>query len=523
MMTFNWFKKSNTNNVLIKDHKKLDEGYLAVCEGVSQTLGGEGKTALLDSGHDKDLPTLTKDGVSVAQRIRFKDAVVNFGALQAIQCAARTLQKVGDNTTTSLVFAKSYLKNYNRKNFNKAVERGIYKAVEEVNQHIKKLAKPANEKHLLRIATTSCNNDEELGKIIIQAFKEVGFQGSVEVSKNPKSDEVKVIEQQGMVIKNQGYSSAFFINSETKAVFEGDDVVVACFQVWNENQDILDFVKDHITKNGKKAPLLVVTERPISELKEKFIVFKQAGINICLLGLAVNSELENVTLLNDIALFTSGESYHPDTVERRNDGTAIIKSGIANKVVISDLETTLAVKETPKQVENLVASLKLQEKKDEARIKRLEGVSSIIEVGGLSANDIREKFDRVEDALSSVKSATAEGYIAGGGSTLLYISKKMNLKLENKEEQKGYNLVKEVLKEPFKQILKNANRESKIKGFENQCNDYGIGYNAKTDCVSDLLEDGIIDSAKSIKAALESSTESAVKMFNIGVIVHYVQ
>lgn len=507
---------SNNINILIKDYKLVDEGYLGACDAVSQTLGAEGKYALLDSGSSEP-PILTKDGVSVALRIRYENPTKNFGALQAIQGAVSTLKKSGDSTTTTMVFQKSYLSNLDRSVFNKAVERGIKKAVSEVYGHLEDLKIETDETALRMIANTSCNNDLDLGAKIVQAFSVVGYDGVVEVSKNENSEDIRVIEQSGMILPNQGYSSPFFINKESKPVFEDEDVHVLCLAVWQENTEILDFLKLFVQKNGNKAPLLIFTERPITEFKDRLITIKNAGINVCLVGLAVQSEYENVSLLNDIAMFTGAEVY--------SNGNPTFVTGLASKAVVSDTQTILSVGEIPKAVTDAVEVLKSKEvvtRSDTERLKRLSGKSCLVEVGGLTPNDIREKFDRVEDALASVKSAISEGYVPGGGSVLTYISNKLETSLDNKDEQLGYNLVKTVLHEPMIQILKNSNREEvKDKYLAVSKQEFGVGYNALKDDKSNLLADGIIDSKKSIRVALESATESAIKMFNLGVIVHY--
>ena len=297
--------------------------------------------------------------------------------------------------------------------------------------------------------------------------------------------------------------------------------------VWQENSEIIDFLKFFIQKNGNKTPLLIFTERPINELKERLILFKNAGVNICLVGLAISSEYENVSLLNDIALFTGAEVYNPDTVKRDTNGNPIFVTGLADKVVVSENQSLISVSKIPAEVLSAVENLKEKEEKtvsDKERLKRLSGKSCLIEVGGLTPNDIREKFDRVEDALASVKSAISEGVIPGGGTTLCYISGNMNKKLKNKDEQHGYELVKRVLQEPMKQILRNSNRYSRFFGvnyIKEAKRNFGVGYNAVKDEKSNLLNDGIIDSTKSIRIALESATESAIKMFNLGIIVHY--
>jgi len=524
---------TQNSTIIIKDWEKLDKGFLTVCEGVAQTLGGEGKLALLDD-NDK-IPIVTKDGVSVAMRMQMSDPIENFGALQAVQAASMTLKKSGDSTTTTLVFAKSFLENFKRKNFNKAVERGINKAVEETTEHIAELATKTDRDTLKRIAITSCNNDEELGNLIIEAFDEVGFDGMVEVSENTSIEKTNLKKEQGMIILNEGYATPFFINQNEKAVFEADDVSFGFFEVYSDHPDIMEFVKNFYSNRNLKDPLVIVTERQVTELKDRIVSLKKSGVNICYVGLNANTEFENVLLLNDMADFTSGEVYHPDHV-KRDKGVLQLLPGKASKAVIESNQIVISVKETPQKINDVVLSLKAKKERtnnEEKRLKRLIGKSCIIEVGGVSPNDLRERKDRVDDALASVKSAIAEGYIAGGGSALVYISKNLlNTEFEREEEQQGYDLVKKVLLSPFKQILLNANRKQSKKEIKDKKNriigrdymqhsiaEYGVGYNATKDEVVNLIDDGIIDSAKSIRIALESAKEASIKMFNIAVIV----
>jgi chaperonin GroEL len=511
-------------NILIKEYEDFDAGYLGVCEAVCQTLGSEGKYALLDCGNDA--PVLTKDGVSVALKISYENKAKNFGAMQAKQGAVSTLNKVGDATTTTLTFQKSYLLNFKRKDFNKAVERGINIARKEVEAHIEDLRTVADEKILRNIAITSCNNDEELGGKIIDAFKVMGFKEDafIETSQNPHSEKVNVIEQIGSEIKGHGYASPFFINQENKGVFMGDNVAVLCMATHQNEPALYTFLKENFPKlKAANMPLVIITERPILELKEKLILFKKnLQYDVCMVNLSEGSDYDAETILTDITTLTGGEMFHPEANPKFVLGTA-------DKVVISGESTLISVKEIPSKLEEIAESLRNKPKKnksDNDRLVRLTGKSCIVEVGGLTPNDIKEKFDRVDDALNSVKSAIKEGYIAGGGSSFVYISNLLNTKLENKDEQKGYNLVKKVIQEPFKQILRNANRKNydylNEKPFSDYSKEtYGIGYNTRLDKISNLIEDGVIDSAMSSRVALESATESAVKMFNTGVIVMY--
>ncbi len=510
------------NNLLIGDTSRLDEGYLLVCDAVATTLGGEGRLSLLENLNVNLPPELSKDGIKTASSIRFKDKVLNFGALQAISAAARTLQFSGDSTTTTLVFAQGFLRNIKKELFNKTVERGIEKGFQEAIAWIKELSKPVDRALLVRIATTSANNDAELGLKIVEAYDKVGYDGIVEVRKDYASSKTEVISQNGMKI-NKGYLSPFFINNQHKGVWEAEKVLVVSLEAWQSDDNIINFIKaKRRDEDSNLQPILFFMEKENGEFKEKLIELIQANqIDACLVVAPDgHNELMCTTNIKDVALFTEGISYHPKHKE--------VVWGYADSVIVDFDKTTIVRKKVSKEVEQQIKELKAKEKQDEftkERIQRLEGVSCLISVGGNSVNDVNEIFDRVEDALSSVKSAVPEGYIAGGGSTLLYIADKMDTKLGNKDEQLGYELIKKVLQEPAKRILVNANR--KQGGWFGKdyflCarHLYGHGYNAKTDRISNLLEDGIIDSAKSIRVALDSAKDSAVKMLLTNVIVTF--
>lgn len=511
------------NNLLIRDTKKLYEGYFYVCDGVAETLGAQGGLALLENPNINLSPDYTKDGALTARSIRFKDKILNFGALQAIASAARTLQLSGDSTTTTLVFAQGFLRNIKKDLFNKTVEKGIEKGFTEAVEWIKKLSKPVDRNLLVRIATTSANNDVELGLKIVEAYDKVGYDGIVEVRKDYGSEKTEVISQSGMKI-DKGYSSPFFINNQHKGVWEAEKVLVASLETWQSDENIMNFIKSkRRDEDGNLQPILFFMEKENGEFKEKLIELIQAQhIDACLVVAPDgHNELMCTTNIKDVALFTEGVSYHPKHKE--------VVWGYADSVIVDFDKTTIVRKKVSKEVGKKIKELKSKEKQDEftkERIQRLEGISCLISVGGNSVNDVNEIFDRVEDALSSVKSAVPEGYITGGGSTLLYISNRMERVLANKDEQLGYDLIKKVLQEPAKRILTNANRKQGnwLYGkdyFGESKKTYGLGYNAKTDKISNLIEDGVIDSAKSIRVALDSAKDSAVKMLLTNVIVTF--
>lgn len=514
--------QSVKQNILIKDTKKLDKGFLKACDAVTETLGAEGKFALLENTNTNLPPIVTKDGVSVMKNIRFSNKTENFGALQAIAGAAVTLQRAGDNTTTTASFMQGYIRKLKRSNFNKKVERGIKLGVEEVNYWLDNLSRPTSQEDLKRIIKTSVNNDENLATVIFDAFTCAGDTGAVEVVKNADLLDTTFTEQDGMYLDSHGYTSPFFINRDTKTSYDAENVGVLCSATWELDIKLVQAVKNFYQSTDKNSPLILFLERPNSEINEEMLKLKRIGCNICVVAVNGYDEFESETLLNDIALLTGAIVYNPRDLKPE------FTLGLADKVVITHNTTTISVFNTPQKLQDLVESLESADKEDKRRLKRLKGKVVIIEVGGLNESQIKEKFDRVEDAMASVKSSQAEGYISGGGSTLVYISDKMDTEQETKEIQRGYNLVKEVIKEPFIKILDNANRKTKTKWYQwyedymyPAKNQYGIGYNAVSDEISNLLDDGVIDSKKGIRIALESATERAIQMFNIGVIVHF--
>lgn len=505
------------NNILINDFKKLDEGFILACEAVAQTYSAEGKFALVDNN---DLPPFfTKDGANTLERIRFADDTMNFGALIAIQGAASTLKKAADGTSNTSILQMNYLKNINRKDFNKKVEKGIRIAVKEVYEEIDRLKVKATRDDLLKIATTACNNDSEKGALIMQAYDFVGDGGIVELSKNENRETTSVIEQNGMTI-DTGYSSEFFCKN-SKITYEADNCAVFCVASYKKDLIVIQTIKDFYQRNGTKAPMVVVTERENPELRDSLIEFSKIGINIAHIGLTAYTEFDNVTLLEDVAKMTGAIVFTPSITQES------ITLGTADKIVLRDSQSVITVAETPQVIKDLIVELESQDKNDnksKARLKRLRGKAVLIEVGGLTEGSIKEAYDSFDDGLASVRTTMEQGFVAGGASTLLFISKRMNTKLDNREMQRGYDLVKKTIRAPFYQLLKNSNRRNSYFGtnYEKLCSkEYGVAYNVKTDEVCNLFEYGIIDSAKAIKTALESATDVAINMLSIGVVIHF--
>jgi len=508
------------NNILINDLGLLDKGFIEACTAVSLTMGNDGKLALLDNGLDP--PHLSKDGLEVVQKIRFSNKTMNFGAITALTGCARTLAKSGDSTSATAVLMMNYLKNFKRKNFNKAVERGMYIAINEVYGHLTKLAKKANKKELKQIATVSLNGDQKLASIIMEAFDYAKEGGIVEAVLRKDKDITELVHQEGLSL-NHGYSSPFFINTQDKKVcYEAEDVAVLASATWEFSQHIVSQIQLFYQDKPRNTPLAIFLERPSASMTEKLIGIKAVGFNILLVSLQGYDEHQSETLLNDVCNFVGATAYNP----REPEGKIVF--GLADKIVSTVEGTNIIVDNVPKIFKDTLETLKKADKPDKGRIKLLTTRASVIEVGGLTLSSAKEVYARVDDALSSIRTTSAEGYIVGGGAGLVYISGLLKTNLSSSEEQQGYNLVKNTIKSPFLQILRNANR-STAKWFEFWKKDYiskslekyGWGYNSAKDDISNLLEDGIIDSKKSIRVALESSLDVAIQMFNTAVVIHY--
>ena len=507
------------NNIFIGDTKRLDKGFLNACDAVIKTLGAEGKLALLENGNTNQPPQATKDGVTVMQHIRFSNKTENFGALQAIAGCAVTLERAGDSTTTTAAFMQGYLRKLKRKKFNKKVERGIKLGLQEVNEWLEKLSRETAPENLKQIIKTSVNNDEKLASTIYNAFM---ISDNVEVVKNKEIPDTIFTEQNGMYLDSHGYVSPYFINRLDKTSYDADNVSVLCAAIWEKDVKVVQAVKTFYQTQPKQTPLIVFLERPNSDFTEQMIGLKNIGCNVCVVAVNGYDEYESEVLLNDIAMLTGAKTYNP------RDEKPDFALGIADKAVVTLSTTTISVHTPPQEVFETLEILESADKKDVRRIKRLKGKVVIVEVGGMNDLQIKEEFDRVEDAIASVKSSKAEGFIAGGGATLVYIANRINTRQDTQEVQRGYDLVKEVIQEPFIKILENANRKTKLNWWDWHYDymtpsmiEYGVGYNAATDEISNLFDDGVIDSKKSIRVALESATERAIQMFNIDVIVHF--
>lgn len=503
--------------VTINNKNKVFKGFFTACDAVSATIGPEGRLAIIQNDLGTAVPT--KDGVTVARSIFIKENEENIGVFFAKQAALKTLVVSGDSTSTTLVFAKSLIQNTLKRNwlkkeyyFNSRVKEGMEIGIKEVSNSIKSLSKKADSQDIHNIARISANNNSEIADIVTQAYEAVGENGVIDVRESQESSVTTVKITNGMTF-NKGWKSPLLISDDKTGVWEAEDVNIILFEgiISPSNaQQISDVVT-----TIQKEPILIICERIESDVEDNIVNNFQRGLlNICVVE-APYFAAERATFFKDLALYTSGESH----VQGISEG---FKVGKADKVIIEKEMTSIIQNEAPQEVKDLAQELKKQPTNDylKKRISNLEGKAAIITIGAITDMEAQELKDRVDDSVCAVKSALREGVIAGGGCSLVYISGTMNKQFENKDIQFGYNIIKKSLSAPYNKILENAKIPAK-KYRKHSEKTYGIGYNVKNHKVENLLEQGILDSSKSIRVALENSKSVVSLLLDTAVVISH--
>lgn len=486
----------------------LINGINTVSNAVKTTMGAEGKTVIIENKMGFK-PHITKDGVTVAESIHLEDAYEEMGAKLIKEAARRTVDLVGDGTTTATVITQELI--------NKGVEKldsgvshvelreGISIGLEDINTALRSLKKNVNDKEVKQIATISANNDEVIGGIIAELYKKIGVEGTVDVQEGiTKDTTVDYIE--GMSI-DRGWSLPHFItdHSTGTAVLEDTYVLIVDGKI-NAVTDIAEYVRKAQTE-GKG--LLIFAEDVDEGVMTMLVKSKMQGTFRISVSMNPDFGVNRTNILEDLAIFTGAKVFSPKFSEKAVLGHASKAISDKNRTVIicdsqsEDLVERIEVLKS--QVENTTDTI--DKDKLSKRLSNLRNAVAIVTVGGVTDLEVKEKKDRIDDAVSAVKSALEGGYVAGGGSTLLYISKyKMKKKLKGGQKE-GYELIKAAIQKPFEQILANAGMDKEK--YEARLRVYGQGINVKTRKVENLLEKGVIDSAKVVQVSLENATSVA--------------
>ena len=503
----------------IESRDALKRGVDALANAVKVTLGPKGRNVVIEKSFGA--PHVTKDGVSVAKEIELEDKVENMGAQMVKEVASKTNDIAGDGTTTATVLAQAIvregLKNVAAGANPMDLKRGIDKAVSAVVKNLKSQSQQVgdNNDKIKQVASVSANNDETIGGLIADAFARVGKEGVITVEEAKGIDTtVDVVE--GMQF-DRGYQSPYFVTNPDKMVAELDNPYILLVEKKISSMKELLPVLEPVAQQGKS--LLIISEEVEGEALATLVVNKLRGSLKIAAVKAPGFGDRRKAMLEDIAILTGGQVISEErgfTMEN----ASIELLGKAEKVVIDKDNTTIVngagddaqikarVNQIKAQLESTTSDYdreKLQE-----RLAKLAGGVAVLYVGAASEVEMKEKKDRVDDALHATRAAVEEGIVAGGGVALVRAIESLNsLSGANQDENTGIRIVKRAIEEPLRQIVANAGGEGSVIVAKVAEGKADFGYNAKTDEFVNMLEAGIIDPTKVTRVALENAASVA--------------
>lgn len=503
----------------IKAREELKKGVDQLSDAVKVTLGPKGRNVILDKKYGA--PHITKDGVTVAREVELEDGVQNMGAQLVKEVASKTNDDAGDGTTTATVLAQVIvnegLKNVAAGANPMDLKRGIDKAVEKVVECIKTQAQEVGDdfNKIENVARVSANNDAKIGELIAEAMKKVKKDGVITVEEAKGTDtRVEVVE--GMQF-DRGYISPYFVTNSEKMACEMERPLILIYdKKISVLKDMLPIL-EQTAQSGR--PLLIISEDVDSEALATLVVNRLRGsLKVCAVK-APGFGDRRKEMLEDIAILTGGTVISEEKGIKL-DGATFDMLGTAEKVTVSKENTTIVngagdkkkiadrVAEIRTQIANTKSSYdkeKLQE-----RLAKLAGGVAVLYIGAPSEVEMKEKKDRVDDALSATRAAVAEGIVPGGGVAYIRSIAALNgFTGENDDETTGINIVRRAIEEPLRQIVNNAGLEGAVIVNEVRNGEGDYGYNARTDKFEHLFETGVIDPAKVARVALENAASIA--------------
>ena len=507
----------------------LKRGVDQLAQAVKVTLGPKGRNVVIDRKFGA--PTVTKDGVTVAKEVELPDPVENMGAQMVKEVATKTSDLAGDGTTTATVLAQAIfregLKNVTAGANPMAIKRGIDKAVEKVVAELKALSTDTKgKKEIAQVGTISANNDEEIGNLIADAMEKVGKDGVITVEE-ARGLETTLETVEGMQF-DRGYLSPYFVTDPERmeAVLE-DAVVLIHDKKISAMKDLLP-VLEKVAQMGK--PLLIIAEDVEGEALATLVVNKLRGtLRVCAVK-APGFGDRRKAMLADIAVLTGGTVISED-VGIKLENVTLDMLGKAKRVTIDKDNTTIIDGAGDKaELEARCKQIKLQieettsdydREKLQERLAKLSGGVAVIKVGGATEVEVKERKDRVDDALHATRAAVEEGLVPGGGVALLRAAAALDgLSSENDDQKTGINIVRKALQVPARQIFTNAGEDgSVIVGRILENDNYNYGYNAQLHTYGDLIASGVIDPAKVVRCALQDAASVASLLVTTEVMV----
>jgi chaperonin GroEL len=498
---------------------RMLRGVNILADAVKVTLGPKGRNVVIEKSFGA--PRITKDGISVAKEIELEDKFENMGAQMVKEVASRTNDEAGDGTTTATVLAQAIVREGMKSvaaGMNPMdLKRGIDLAVSKVIEHIKASSRAvADSDEVAQVGTISANGEAQIGRMIADAMQKVGNDGVITVEENKGLEtDVEVVE--GMQF-DRGYLSPYFVTNADKMTVELEDVLILLHEKKLSSLQPMVPLLETVIQSGK--PLLIISEDVEGEALATLVVNKlRGGLKIAAVK-APGFGDRRKAMLQDIAILTGGQVISED-LGMKLESVTLDMLGRAKKVVIKKDDTTIVDGAGAKaEIEARVAQIRAQieettsdydREKLQERVAKLAGGVAVIRVGGMSEIEVKERKDRVDDALNATRAAVQEGIVVGGGVALVQGAKALDgVKGDNPDQDAGVTIVRRALEAPLRQIADNAGVDgSVVAGKIRESADLKFGFNAQTEEYGDMFKFGVIDPAKVVRTALQDAASVA--------------
>ncbi len=503
----------------VEARAKMLKGVQALADAVKVTLGPKGRNVVLEKSFGA--PRITKDGVTVAKEIELSDKFENMGAQMVREVASKTNDTAGDGTTTATILAaamvregvKSVAAGMNPMDLRRGIEQAVDAVVAELKERAKQVT---TSDEIAQVGTISANGDEEIGKMLAEAMQKVGNEGVITVEE-AKSLETELEVVEGMQF-DRGYISPYFVTDAEKMRAVLEDPYILIHEKKLSNLQSLLPLLEQVVQSGK--PLLIVAEDVEGEALATLVVNKlRGGLKVAAVKAPGFGERRKA-MLEDIAILTGGQVVSEDLgIKLENVNLDML--GRATRVIVEKENTTVVGgKGDPEQIKARCNQIRAQieettsdydREKLQERLAKLAGGVAVIRVGGATEVEVKERKDRVEDAMNATRAAVEEGIVPGGGVALLHATRVLeNLKPNNEDQRHGVDIVKKAIQAPVRQIAEDAGFDGAVvagKLLEN--GDYSWGFDAQSGEYGNLVERGIIDPVKVVRCALQDSASVA--------------
>ncbi|WP_075289943.1 chaperonin GroEL [Pararhizobium arenae] len=498
--------------------EKMLRGVDILADAVKVTLGPKGRNVIIDKSFGA--PRITKDGVSVAKEIELEDKFENMGAQMVREVASKTNDIAGDGTTTATVLAQAIVREggkavaagMNPMDLKRGIDLAVAEVVKDLQAKAKKITTP---EEVAQVGTISANGEKQIGLDIAEAMQKVGNEGVITVEEAKTAEtELEVVE--GMQF-DRGYLSPYFVTNPEKMVADLDDAFVLLHEKKLSNLQAMLPVLEAVVQTGK--PLVIIAEDVEGEALATLVVNKlRGGLKIAAVK-APGFGDRRKAMLEDIAILTGGQVISED-IGIKLENVTLDMLGRAKKISISKENTTIVDGAGAKaEIEGRVAQIKAQieettsdydREKLQERLAKLAGGVAVIRVGGSTEIEVKEKKDRIDDALNATRAAVQEGIVPGGGTALLRSSVKITVKGANDDQEAGINIIRRALQALVRQIAENAGDEASIVvGKILDKDEDNWGYNAQTSEYGDMIAMGIVDPVKVVRTALQNAASVA--------------